>query len=168
MNKILALLTIGMALSPRFEMQGESFESCMATCRNQHPDVELQQTELTNLERESAHSLQLGDTAFFRRVYSEDFSGTLSHGQSVDKTSWVDLVARPSVKYESVVASGIKVRIYRDTAVATCLWSVRTIAANQNVSGQMRMTHVYVYGLQGWRVIASQATSLPPENHLPI
>jgi uncharacterized protein DUF4440 len=168
MNKILALLTIGMALSPHWEMQDDPVATCIQSCKAVRPDPEMQQAEITNLEREGAHALQMGDTAFFRRVYSEDFSGTLSHGQSVNKASWVDIVGRPSVKYESIVASGIRVRIYRDTAVATCLWSVRTIVANQSVGGQMRMTHVYVYGLQGWRLIASQATSLPPENHLPI
>ncbi|SRR5712692_8756125 len=168
MNKILALLTMGLALSPHWQTQDDSVGACLASCRAPRTDPEMQREEIINLEREAAHALQLSDAAFFRRVYSDDFNGTLSHGQSVDKAGWIDIVGRPSVKYESVVASGIKARTYRDTAVATCLWSVRTIVANQAVGAQMRITHVYVNGMQGWRVIASQATSLPPDAHLPI
>jgi uncharacterized protein DUF4440 len=168
MNKILALITMGLALSPHWQIQDDSVGACIASCRASRPDPEMQREEISNLEREAAHALQMNDAAFFRRVYSDDFSGTLSHGQSVDKASWMNIVERSSVKYESVIATEIKVRTYRDTAVATCLWSVRTIVANQSVGGQIRITHVYVYGLPGWRVIASQATPLPPETHLPI
>jgi hypothetical protein len=46
---------------------------------------EMRRQEVVNLERETARAIMLNNGTFFRRVYSDDFAGTLSHGQMVDK-----------------------------------------------------------------------------------
>lgn len=168
MNKILALLTIGMALSPHWQMQDDSIEACVASCRAPRANVELQREEIINLEKETVRAIQLHNTAFFSRVYGDDFSGALSHGQQVNKAQFIGILQGSSVKYESFIASDIQVRFYRETAVATCLWSARSIVEGQRVGAQLRVTHVYINGGRGWRVIASQTTPLPPDTHLPI
>ena len=129
---------------------------------------ELQRQEVINLEREAARAIQVGNTAFFNRVYSDDFTGVLSGGQAVDKSRLIATVRAPEVKYESFNASDIKVRIYRDTAVASCLWSVRAISNGRTISSQMRVMHVYVYSAGGYRVVASQTTLLPASAEQPL
>jgi hypothetical protein len=104
----------------------------------------------------------LSDGTYFRRVYSDDFAGTLSRGELVNKTAFINAVQSPAIKYETFIASDIKVHIYRDTAVATCLWSSRGIVKGQTVSSQMRVMHIYVNGGSGWRVVAGQNSPLPP------
>jgi ketosteroid isomerase-like protein len=95
-------------------------------------------------------------------VYSDDFSGVLSHGRNVDKPSFIAVVQTSEIKYESFTASDIKVRLYRDVAVANSTWSMRAILKGQRMSSQMRVLHVYVYGPGGYHVVAGQTTLLPP------
>jgi hypothetical protein len=158
MNRIATLLTIGLALAPAWP--GQEPEA--------PPNPEMQRQEIVNLENETARAIQLSNGTFFRRVYSEDFIGTLSHGQPVNKAQLIDVVQQPGIKYESFISSDIRVRFFRDVAIATCLWSSRTILNGQRVGGQLRVVHVYVNGPRGWQAVASQATPLPPDVHLPL
>jgi predicted phage tail protein len=129
---------------------------------------EVQREEIVNLEKEAARAIQLNDATFFRRVYGDDFAGTLSHGQQVDKTQWIRTIQSTDVKYESFTASDIKVRVFKVSAVASCLWSVRSVIKGQRVSSQIRAIHVYVNSPRGWHVIAGQTTNLPPDVQQPL
>jgi Domain of unknown function (DUF4440) len=123
---------------------------------------ETQREEIAVLEHETVHAIKLSDSTFFRRVYSDEFSGTLSHGQIVSKSTFLDAVQTRDVKYEAFNASDLDIRIYERTAVATCLWSARGTFNNQHFSSQMRVMHVYVNTPDGWRAVAGQFTLLPP------
>jgi hypothetical protein len=150
MYKVAAMLTIGLALAPNWQYDDAP------------PNPEMQRQEVVNLEKETARAIQQNNGTFFRRVYSDDFSGTLSHGQPVNKALLIQAVQESDVKYESFVATDINVRIFRETALAACLWSSRGIYRGQRISSQMRVIHVYLNGPRGWKVVASQATPLPP------
>ena len=162
-------LWMGMALplQPQSSRQ-EQQQACMDACLLERPNAELQRQELIALERETARAIQLGDATFFRRVYSDDFNGVLSRGELVDRASLIAAVQAPEVKYESFTASDIKVRLYRDLAVASSTWSARALWKGQRVSRQMRVTHVYLYSGAGYHVISGQITSLPPYLELPL
>ena len=123
--------------------------------------------ELINIENETAHALLLNNATFFRRVYSDDFAGTLSHGQSVDRNRLIGLVQSPDVKFEVSLVSDVSVRVFRDTAVATCLWTSRGSFRGQHFTSQMRVTHVYINTPRGWHVISGQNTALPPDGGMP-
>ena len=56
------------------------------------PNPEMRRQEIVNLERETARAILLNNGTFFRRVYSDDFLGTLSHGEMVDKNNLIDAV----------------------------------------------------------------------------
>ena len=165
MNRFAVLVTIGLAFAPAVVSQDsmdERRQDCMQACIREHPNPELQRQEVIALEKEAARAIQLGNPSFFNRVYSEDFSGVLSHGEPADKARLIAAVQTPDIKYESFIASNIKVRIYRDIAVATCVWSLRAIFKGQRVSSQMLAMHVYVYTSSGYHVVTSQTTLLPP------
>jgi ketosteroid isomerase-like protein len=125
-------------------------------------DPETERQEIVLLEREAAHAIQLSDGTFFRRVYSDDFAGTLSRGESVNKTGFINAVQSTAVRYEAFNATDIQIHIFRDTAVATCLWSARGVVKGETVNSQMRVMHVYVNGGDGWKVVAGQTSPLPP------
>jgi ketosteroid isomerase-like protein len=101
-------------------------------------------------------------------VYSDDFSGVLSRGEIVDKAGFIAAVQAPQIKYESFTASDVKVRLYRDLAVATSTWSMRAILRGQSVTSQMRAVHVYMYTSSGYHVVTGQATLLPPHLDQPL
>lgn len=162
MYKIVAVLAMWLALSPAWSPAQDSMTDCMNRCTLPPLDQEMQRQEIVNLEREAAHAIQLSDTTFFRRVYSDDFAGTLSRGEPVNKTAFINAVQSGFVKYEAFNASDIKVRVFQETAVATCLWSSRGVVRGQSVSSQMRVMHIYVNGGNGWKVVAGQSSPLPP------
>ncbi|MGC1906677.1 MAG: nuclear transport factor 2 family protein [Candidatus Acidiferrum sp.] len=129
---------------------------------------ELQREEIVNLEKEAARAIQTNTGTYFRRVYADDFAGTLSHGQIVNKTLFINAVQTGEVKYDAFLASDVNVRLFRDTAVATCLWSARGVYKDQRFSSQMRTIHVYINTPRGWRVVSGQITLLPPGAQQPL
>jgi Domain of unknown function (DUF4440) len=157
MYKLAALLLLGLALNFGWQEQDEP-----------PPNPEMQRQEIINLEHEAARAIQTNTGTFFRRVYSDDFSGTMSHGQPVDKTTFINAVQTYEVKYDGFNASDINVRLYKDTAVATCLWTARGTFKEQKFNSQMRVLHVYINTPRGWRVVAGQITLLPPGGQLPL
>jgi ketosteroid isomerase-like protein len=172
MKKILLPLAIVLALcSPLHPQEDERQarrEVCMDACMRERPNADLQREEVVALEKETARAIQLGDTTFFRRVYSDDFSGVSSHGQIVDKAGLIAAVQAQDIKYESFTASDVKVRLYRDLAVATSSWSMRGLLNGQRVNSQMRVMHVYMYSGGGYRVVTAQTTLLPPYIQQPL
>jgi ketosteroid isomerase-like protein len=149
-------------MHPQDDWRQAQKSACMDACIVERPNPELQRQEVIALEKEAAHAIQLGDATFFRRVYSDDFSGVLSHGGNVDKANFIAAVQAPAIKYETFTASDIKVRLYRDTAIASGTWSLRATLKGQRVSSQMRVLHVYLYSGGGYHVISGQVTLLPP------
>jgi ketosteroid isomerase-like protein len=167
MKRTAFLLIIWLAVSPPMHPQDEQ-QACIEVCIREHPNADLQRQEVIALAKEAAHAVLLGDATFFRRVYSDDFSGVLSHGEIVDRTSFIAAVQAPQIKYESFTATDVKVRLYRDLAVATGTWSMRAVLKGQKVTSQMRVMHVYMYTSGGYRVVSGQTTILPPNLEQPL
>lgn len=152
----------------RDERSAAERNDCVRRCLTQPVDPELRRQEIVSLEKEAGHAIALRNGSYFRRVYSDDFAGTLSRGQQVDKEQWIALVQSDAVKYESFNAAEIRVQIYQEMAVATCLWSSRFSARGQRLSHQMRAIHVYLNGASGWHVVSGQITGLPPDVGQPL
>lgn len=161
----LLALAIGFLVAPSWQAQVTSQNACVLRCLTQPTagDPEVQRQEITSLEKEAARAIQLSNGTFFRRVYSDEFAGTLSHGQQVNRDQWIATIESPSFKRESFSVSDIKIRIFQDMAVATCLWSSRFILNGQHLSSQLRAIHVYVNTPNGWHVVSGQTTNLPPD-----
>ena len=170
MVKFAVALAIGLALGPSWQEQENRREDCFRRCvaSSTLGDAEVQRQEIVSLEREAARAILQNSGTFFHRVYSEDFEGTLSHGQQVNKSQWIAIVESPSVKRESFNASDIRVRIFQDTAISTCLWSSRFIVNGQRLSTQIRAIHVYINTPRGWKAVSGQATNLPPDVQQPL
>ena len=160
MNRIAALLSLGIALSPALSAKAQD-KLTPAELAEQAARAHQGMEEIVNLERETTRALQLGNATFFRRVYSDEFVGTGLYGQVMDKSAFVAAIETSEVKYSSFLVSDVKVRIYDDTAVVTCLWTARGTARGRSFSRQSRVTRVYHNGARGWKVIASQETLLP-------
>jgi hypothetical protein len=158
MFRILSLMILGLML--HFGGQNPDDEP--------PPNPELQREEIVNLETEAARAIQTNAGTFFRRVYADDFAGTLSHGQVVNKASFISAVQNGDVKYDAFIASDVNVRLFRDAAVATCLWSASGTYRQQRFNSQMRTLHVYINTTHGWRVVSGQITLLPPGAQQPL
>src|SRR5256885_13176007 len=115
MHKMAMLMVMGLAF-PHFLMQESrpEREECMQACMLERMNPELRRQEIVALEKETTRAIQQNNGTFFRRVYSDDFHGTLSHGQPVTKISLIEAVERQDVRYDAVVASNINVHVFRD------------------------------------------------------
>lgn len=167
MYKLAGLVAVWVLLAPawsRPQSVDDYRNACINRCYaiDQAPDPDAQRQEIVNLEKEAAHAIQLGDGTYFRRVYADDFAGTLSRGEPVNRTAFITAMQSNPNKYDAFVASDIKVHLYRDTAVATCMWSARAIVNGQTVNSQLRVMHIYVNQGNGWKVVAGQTSALPP------
>ena len=143
------------------QTQGTTTPLSPAELRELAKEKEVKEEELTNLEKETTHAIQWNTGTFFRRVYGDDFEGILPSGQVLNKTAWIAAIESSNVKYSSFVASDIRVKMFEETAVVTCLWSARGLRNGREFAKQSRVTHVYVYGQRGWQAVASQETLLP-------
>lgn len=164
----IAAVAIGFLLAQGSPQQDMERSDCVRRCYAQPANPELLRQEIVSLEREAGRAIQLKNGSFFRRVYSDEFAGTLSHGQQVDKTQWIAVIQTDAVRYDSFNTTDIKVQIYQDMAIATCLWSSRFTAKGQSLSHQMRAIHVYLNGGGAWRVVSGQITNLPPDVSQPL
>jgi hypothetical protein len=168
MTKIISAVALifGIVLAPAQQSQQAWQDACAQRCYTANRDMDLERQEIISLEKEAVRAIQQNNGTFFRRIYADDYAGTLSHGQVVNKTRWINIIQSPAFKYEAFNATDINVRLFEETAVATCLWSTRAIVNGQLVSSQMRSIHVYVNTPLGWHVVSGQATNLPPDTHL--
>ena len=162
MRRLLPVLALTLVITPVLNSQDPYSPD------DNPPNPEMQRQEIINLERETARAILLNNGTFFRRVYADDFAGTLSHGQTVDKAHLINEVQNGGARYQSFNASDIQVRIFRETAVATCLWTARGFFRGQQSDAQMRVMHVYINGPRGWHVVAGQTTPLPPYTLQPL
>ena len=160
LNRLLLLAAMVLPITPVLNSQDPSDD--------QPINPEMQREEIINLEREAAHAILQNNGTYFRRVYAEDFSGTLSHGQTVNKLQFINEVQNGGAHYLSFNASDIQVRIFRETAIATCLWTSRASFKGQMIDTQMRSMHVYINGPRGWHVVAAEITPLPPYTNHPL
>lgn len=154
---VIAILTCLLAPCSRAQTQNLT----AAELRELAAENEVKREELVNLENETARAMQWNNGTLFRRVYGEDFVGILPSGQSLNKAAWISSIENSGIKYTSFIASDIRIRIFQDTAVVTCLWSSRGTQNGRIFSRQLRVTHVYIYGQRGWQAVATQETLLP-------
>jgi hypothetical protein len=153
----LILVILATTLAPCSRAQSPN----AAELRELAKEKEVKQDELVNLEKDTARALQSNSAMLFRRIYGEDFVGILPTGQVLDKAGWIATVENSGTRYSSFVASDIRVRMFEETAVVTCLWSSHGTRNGHTFSQQSRVTHVYIWGQRGWQAIAGQETLLP-------
>jgi ketosteroid isomerase-like protein len=138
-----------------------SHAQSQAELREMAAEKEAKQDELVNIERDMARAIQANSGTIFRRIYGEDFVGVLPSGQILDKAGWIGAIESSGNQYSSFMATDIRVRMFEETAVVTCLWSAHGSKNGHTFSRQWRVTHVYIWGQRGWQAIASQETLLP-------
>lgn len=129
--------------------------------REKAAEEEMQRQELVNLQGETVRAIQMNNTAFFRRVFSDDYLGTFPSGRLMDKNAFLNALQTSPLRYSVFLATDIRVRIFETTAVVTCLWTARGSSDGREFARQSRVTTVYVYGQRGWQAVASQETQLP-------
>ena len=124
-------------------------------------ELDVERQELLVLEKENIQAQLQHNSTFVRRVYSDDFMGTLPSGEIVDRAGLATSVQTSTAVYTTFLITDIHIRIFEATSVVTCTWTTRGTQAGHKFERQFRVLHVYLNGVGGWKVVASQELQLP-------
>lgn len=122
---------------------------------------ELELQVLLNLEKQSAHAIQLRNPSFFQDVYADDFSGYTWYGMPLDKSKAVELVQTSNEKFQSVVVSDVQVKMFLDSASVSSLRTEHGTLGGKELARQFRVLRVYLYTGRGWKIVSQVETLLP-------
>ncbi|MBA3711301.1 MAG: nuclear transport factor 2 family protein [Pyrinomonadaceae bacterium] len=112
------------------------------------------------LDTERVQALLRSNTTTLERIFADDYANTNNSGEVLTKGQVMAEVKSGDVKYETITIDDVQVRVYGDTAVLTGRATVKGARKGQDISGQNRVTRVYVKQAGGWRLVAQQSTRI--------
>lgn len=117
--------------------------------------------QIKTLSDQLSQAYVKGDTSFFEKYLADDYTGIYAIGQLYTKA---ESLKPGAVKYDSFDVHEMKIRVYGDTAVVTSLTSAKVTfrADGKQIRGDYRTTRVWVKQEGGWKLVAFQATQVPP------
>jgi ketosteroid isomerase-like protein len=115
--------------------------------------------EVTELNQQWTECYAKRDTAFLERYLSDDYVSTFPDGTVLDKKGEIESVKSGDVTFTEI-PSELKVRIYGEAAVITGRSTLKAKVKGQDVSGEYRLTHVWIRQSERWQVVASQVTRI--------
>jgi uncharacterized protein (TIGR02246 family) len=105
-------------------------------------------------------ALGRNDTAALDRIYADDYTLVNESGELTSKGPRLAAIKSGELKYESVGFDEVNIRLYGDTAVATCRSMIKAQRKGQDFSGQSRVTVTFVKIKGRWQLVAAQATRI--------
>lgn len=112
------------------------------------------------LDTERVQALLRSDTTTLERIISDDYTNTNNSGQVLTKAQLMAEVKSGDLKYETIDIDDVQVRVYGDTAVFTGRATVKGARKGEDISGQNRLTRVYVKQQGRWQLVAQQSTRI--------
>jgi ketosteroid isomerase-like protein len=112
------------------------------------------------LEQQWEDALLKSDVAALERIYDDSLIYTHSSGAVDNKSVYVGNIKSGATKYEAMKRDDIKVSVYDDTALVTCLWEVHVLNRGNKLDINARYIHVYVKKKDGWKMVAHQSTRI--------
>jgi len=136
-----------------------AFASSTSTALLQAADKKAKDEQaIQKLEQEWADALVKGDQTTIDRIVSPDWLFTDPEGNLITKaTSDADLKSG-KVKFESVQADELKVRVFGDSAIAFGLVTEKGNYDGKDTSGQYRFTDVFIKKDGRWQAVCTQLT----------
>jgi hypothetical protein len=114
---------------------------------------------ITNLENDGVKADLAGDTAFYQKALSEDWTRGDSDGTYFTKAVLLNLMAdTKSIKTNSEQISELKVRVYGDTAVATYKDTYDLVIKGEHRAHSIIVTDTFVKMGSEWKQVASHGS----------
>jgi len=104
------------------------------------------------------------DAAVLGGIMADDFTFTTPFGEVMTKEQRLAEIKPGGIQFDSYTADDVNVRVYGDTAVVTNRASVAGKRGDQDISGQYRVTSIFVKKGGSWQLVAAQSTRIaqPP------
>jgi hypothetical protein len=117
--------------------------------------VETEQL-LRQLTDEWAKALVRGDGESLGLVMAEDFYFAYPF-EGDGKEQFIDDVTSGEIKVEHLNRENVDIRIWGNTAIATCKDSTRWFYKGHDYSGNFKVMHVYSLRNEEWQLVSVQA-----------
>lgn len=100
------------------------------------------------------------DAAVPTRILADDFTFTNPFGEVMTKEQRIAQIKPGGVQFDSYNVDDVSVRVYGDTGVVTNRASLTGKRGDQVISGQYRITQVFVKKDGNWQLVAAQSTPI--------
>ncbi|MHB8647496.1 MAG: nuclear transport factor 2 family protein [Thermomicrobiales bacterium] len=117
---------------------------------------------LKELGQEWAAAEQRGDTAFLARILADDFVGIGPRGFMLTKEQWLARYQSGDLRHASFTWDEARVRVYGDAAVATGRQTQQGRYKDHDITGQFRVTQVFVKQGETWLLAALHLSDIAP------
>ena len=120
--------------------------------------------EILALDRAFEDAIIAVDASALDRLSHEDLTYTHAGGWIEGKAGFIDHIVTGANSFEVIDYDDTEVAVHGDTAVLTCALHLET-RDRAGTAGELhfRMTHVWHRGADGWKLLASQSTHIPPQ-----
>jgi lipopolysaccharide export system protein LptA len=116
-------------------------------------------TAISNLENDGVKADLAGDPEFYQKVLADDWTRGDSDGTYYTKADLLSLMGdKNSIKTNSEKLSGLKVRVYGDTAVATYKDTYDLLIKGEHRAHTIIATDTFVKMDGEWRQVASHGS----------
>ena len=132
----------------------------LAPCGWTFADTASDERELTQLIKDFNAALVKTDTAFLDKVLAQDFVHYRPKGDVENKAQYLEDRKTGQVKFKSLVADDIKVRVYGDAAIVTYRSTAKGKDQHGTIDEQRRWTRVFVRKGGHWQLVHSQGTTI--------
>jgi uncharacterized protein (TIGR02246 family) len=117
--------------------------------------------EIRSVDQQWAEAAKSADAAQLNRLLSNDLVYLHATGVVDDKTSYIDKVKSKRQKYDGIVHSNVRVKVFGGhTAVLTARMRMHGTNAAGPFDDQVLMTHVWVKANGAWQLVAHQTTKV--------
>jgi len=119
--------------------------------------------QLIKMEHDWADAVVKRDMAVLERNLADDYLSIDFEGGLWTKASALAALKSGEDVVTSAIADDIKVRVYGNAAVVTSRWTVKEQLKGRDISGQYRVTDIFVKRAGRWGCVASHASKIAPK-----
>jgi hypothetical protein len=162
LTALLVLLGAGAGFGAGVASRGDSFAS--RTVFPAAPIVDPTDREIqavTRLERQFGEAITRHDSLVLDTLMAAEFLSINPAAHVLDKAGVYRELTNLDYQLISVVNDSITIRRFGDLAVATTRGTARGVANGQEVTGQLRLTRIWLKRDGHWRAVGGQATAIP-------
>ena len=116
--------------------------------------------EILQLEEQWVTALLNSDADFLAKLYAEDIVYTHTNAAMDTKASYLKKIRKRELVYHTLERHDIDVRLFGDTALATCRWVQTSTSGGVAFAVDARYLHVYAHVAGRWQLVAHQSTKL--------